>query len=58
MLLEEGINDDLLGHLNSIVEQNQATLSVENKLEVSGRLSVGGCAGGEWAAECGWVCWM
>ncbi len=43
VLLEEGINDDLLGHLNSIVEQNQATLSVENKLEVSGRLSVGVC---------------
>ncbi len=38
MLLEEGVNDDLLGNLNSIVEQNQATLSVENKLEVSGRL--------------------
>ncbi len=38
MLLEEGVNDDLLGNLNAIVEQNQATLSVENKLEVSGRL--------------------
>ncbi len=24
-------------------------------LEVSGRLSVGGCAGCEWAAKCGWV---
>ena len=34
VLLEEGNNDMLLGLLNPIVEQNKATLSVENKLEV------------------------
>ncbi len=34
VLLEEGVNDDLLTHLTAIVDQNKATLSMENKLEV------------------------
>ena len=33
-MLEDGVNESLLGMLNPVIEQNKATLSVENKLEV------------------------